>query len=194
VLQPYIIHSLPISYLPEVIPFEPYCLKTGDVPCENSLLRQVSSLLRRLPAIESGKFQDDFLMVSVWFWKFHYSYDLSVFGLGTITFASSGKGALISLIFISVRLPCLVYLSFCAQNHIYHDMNYDGYNLLEFRKWNVYWDWYEESGLSQWGGNQLFVLVLCSFRLHRQALNIFSLSLALRLVWCVSVLVPIFSN
>ncbi|KAL5055103.1 hypothetical protein RYX36_035785, partial [Vicia faba] len=34
----------------------------GDVPCENSLLRQVSSLLRRLPAIESGKFQDDFLM------------------------------------------------------------------------------------------------------------------------------------
>ena len=35
----------------------------GDIPCENSLLRQVSSLLRRLPAIESGKFQDDFLMV-----------------------------------------------------------------------------------------------------------------------------------
>ncbi|RVW60742.1 COP9 signalosome complex subunit 6b [Vitis vinifera] len=34
----------------------------GDIPCENSLLRQVSSLLRRLPAIESGKFQDDFLM------------------------------------------------------------------------------------------------------------------------------------
>lgn len=36
----------------------------GEIPCENSLLRQVSSLLRRLPAIESGKFQDDFLMVS----------------------------------------------------------------------------------------------------------------------------------
>ncbi|KAL4287948.1 hypothetical protein S245_067234 [Arachis hypogaea] len=35
----------------------------GDVPCENSLLRQVSSLLRRLPVIESGKFQDDFLMI-----------------------------------------------------------------------------------------------------------------------------------
>ncbi|KAF8014954.1 hypothetical protein BT93_H0678 [Corymbia citriodora subsp. variegata] len=33
-----------------------------EIPCENSLLRQVSSLLRRLPAIESGKFQDDFLM------------------------------------------------------------------------------------------------------------------------------------
>ena len=37
---------------------------TGDIPYENSLLRQVSSLLRRLPAIESVKFQDDFLMVS----------------------------------------------------------------------------------------------------------------------------------
>ncbi|KAM7252301.1 hypothetical protein ACFE04_024184 [Oxalis oulophora] len=34
----------------------------GEIPCENSLLRQVSSLLRRLPAIESEKFQDDFLM------------------------------------------------------------------------------------------------------------------------------------
>ncbi|KAM2613931.1 hypothetical protein TB2_028607 [Malus domestica] len=37
-------------------------MQKGDIPCENSLLRQVSSLLRRLPAIESGKFQDDFLM------------------------------------------------------------------------------------------------------------------------------------
>ncbi|PWA79498.1 JAB1/MPN/MOV34 metalloenzyme domain, Rpn11/EIF3F [Artemisia annua] len=34
----------------------------GEIPVENSLLRQVSSLLRRLPAIESQKFQDDFLM------------------------------------------------------------------------------------------------------------------------------------
>ncbi|KAK4851754.1 hypothetical protein QYF36_018089 [Acer negundo] len=33
-----------------------------NIACENSLLRQVSSLLRRLPAIESEKFQDDFLM------------------------------------------------------------------------------------------------------------------------------------
>ncbi|MFS7922272.1 putative COP9 signalosome subunit 6, MPN domain-containing protein [Helianthus anomalus] len=33
-----------------------------EIPPENSLLRQVSSLLRRLPAIESEKFQDDFLM------------------------------------------------------------------------------------------------------------------------------------
>ncbi|KAE8706585.1 COP9 signalosome complex subunit 6b [Hibiscus syriacus] len=37
-------------------------MQKGDIPCENSLLRQVSSLLRRLPAIESEKFQDDFLM------------------------------------------------------------------------------------------------------------------------------------
>lgn len=37
---------------------------SGDIPLENSLLRQVSSLLRRLPVTESGKFQDDFLMVS----------------------------------------------------------------------------------------------------------------------------------
>lgn len=42
-----------------------FFIKAGDVPCDNSLLRQVSSLVRRLPAIESGKFQDDFLMVSV---------------------------------------------------------------------------------------------------------------------------------
>ncbi|KAI7758358.1 hypothetical protein M8C21_013719 [Ambrosia artemisiifolia] len=33
-----------------------------EIPHENSLLRQVSSLLRRLPAVESEKFQDDFLM------------------------------------------------------------------------------------------------------------------------------------
>lgn len=39
-------------------------MQKGEIPCENSLLRQVSSLLRRLPAIESEKFQDDFLMVS----------------------------------------------------------------------------------------------------------------------------------
>ncbi|URE00437.1 COP9 signalosome complex subunit [Musa troglodytarum] len=33
-----------------------------DIPLDNSFLRQVSSLLRRLPAMESEKFQDDFLM------------------------------------------------------------------------------------------------------------------------------------
>ncbi|XP_024011879.1 COP9 signalosome complex subunit 6a [Eutrema salsugineum] len=37
-------------------------MQKGDIPCENSLLRQVSSLLRRLPAMESERFQDDFLM------------------------------------------------------------------------------------------------------------------------------------
>ncbi|XP_010263068.1 PREDICTED: COP9 signalosome complex subunit 6a [Nelumbo nucifera] len=37
-------------------------MQRGDIPMEDSLLRQVSSLLRRLPAIESGKFQDDFQM------------------------------------------------------------------------------------------------------------------------------------
>ncbi|TYH56648.1 hypothetical protein ES332_D08G035100v1 [Gossypium tomentosum] len=37
-------------------------MQKGDIPCESSVLRQVSSLLRRLPAIESEKFQDDFLM------------------------------------------------------------------------------------------------------------------------------------
>lgn len=37
-------------------------IQRGEIPYEHSLLRQVSSLLRRLPAIDSGKFQDDFLM------------------------------------------------------------------------------------------------------------------------------------
>ncbi|KAK4753094.1 hypothetical protein SAY87_021892 [Trapa incisa] len=37
-------------------------MQKGEIACDNSLLRQVSSLLRRLPVIESGKFQDDFLM------------------------------------------------------------------------------------------------------------------------------------
>ncbi|CAN6478052.1 unnamed protein product [Victoria cruziana] len=37
-------------------------MQKGEIPYESSLLRQVSSLLRRLPAIESDKFQDDFLM------------------------------------------------------------------------------------------------------------------------------------
>lgn len=37
-------------------------MERGDIPYDYSLVRQVSSLLRRLPAIESAKFQDDFLM------------------------------------------------------------------------------------------------------------------------------------
>lgn len=39
------------------------CADAGEVPLDNSLLRQVLSLLRRLPTIESEKFQDEFLMV-----------------------------------------------------------------------------------------------------------------------------------
>ncbi|KAF6136483.1 hypothetical protein GIB67_035042, partial [Kingdonia uniflora] len=38
-----------------------------DILCENSLLRLVSSLLRRLQVIESEKFQDDFLMTYILF-------------------------------------------------------------------------------------------------------------------------------
>ncbi|EFJ31504.1 hypothetical protein SELMODRAFT_74712 [Selaginella moellendorffii] len=37
-------------------------IQKGDAPPEHALLRQVSSLVRRLPAIDSPKFQDDFLM------------------------------------------------------------------------------------------------------------------------------------
>lgn len=40
-------------------------LWTGDAEYEHSLLRQISSLVRRLPAIDSPKFQDDFLMVGI---------------------------------------------------------------------------------------------------------------------------------
>ena len=39
-------------------------LYLGDIPCDNSLLRQVASLLRSLPAAQSEKFKEDFLMVS----------------------------------------------------------------------------------------------------------------------------------
>ncbi|CAN0922986.1 COP9 signalosome complex subunit 6a [Linum grandiflorum] len=37
-------------------------MQKGAIPRDNSLLRQVSSLVRRLPTIESEKFQDEFLM------------------------------------------------------------------------------------------------------------------------------------
>lgn len=67
-------------------------LLAGDIPCENSLLRQVSSLLRRLPAIESEKFQDDFLMVSAFcsFWflsstfEFHIMQDRNILNYSII--------------------------------------------------------------------------------------------------------------
>ena len=39
-------------------------LHLGDIPCDDSLLRQGASLLRSLPAAHSEKFNDNFLMVS----------------------------------------------------------------------------------------------------------------------------------
>ncbi|KAI4307520.1 hypothetical protein L6164_030697 [Bauhinia variegata] len=62
-------------------------MQKGDVPCENSLLRQVSSLLRRLPAIESGKFQDDFLM--------EYNDTLLITYLAMLTNCSSAMNELV---------------------------------------------------------------------------------------------------
>ncbi|KAF6145985.1 hypothetical protein GIB67_033344 [Kingdonia uniflora] len=59
----------------------------GDIPCENSLLRQVSSLLRRLPVIESEKFQDDFLM--------EYNDTVLITYLAMITNCSSGMNELV---------------------------------------------------------------------------------------------------
>ncbi|KAH8939757.1 hypothetical protein BDL97_15G053000 [Sphagnum fallax] len=37
-------------------------IQKGEAPYDHSLLRQVSSLIRRLPTIDSSRFQDDFLM------------------------------------------------------------------------------------------------------------------------------------
>ncbi|CAH8275281.1 unnamed protein product [Arabidopsis lyrata] len=37
-------------------------MQKGDIPCDNALFRQVSSLLRSLPAAESEKFHENFLM------------------------------------------------------------------------------------------------------------------------------------
>ncbi|OIW17386.1 hypothetical protein TanjilG_22498 [Lupinus angustifolius] len=62
-------------------------MQKGDVPCENSLLRQVSSLLRRLPAIESGKFQDDFIM--------EYNDTLLISYLAMLTNCSSATNELV---------------------------------------------------------------------------------------------------
>eukprot|EP00249_Psilotum_nudum_P013428 c24330_g1_i1 orf=506-1411(-) len=62
-------------------------VQNGEVPYEHSLLRQVSSLLRRLPAIESPKFQDDFLM--------EYNDTLLMTYLATITKCSSTMNELV---------------------------------------------------------------------------------------------------
>ncbi|KAF8082181.1 hypothetical protein N665_0845s0039 [Sinapis alba] len=39
-----------------------FAMQKGDIPCDNSLLRQAASLLRSLPAAHSEKFKDNFLM------------------------------------------------------------------------------------------------------------------------------------
>ncbi|KAK8506485.1 hypothetical protein V6N13_016322 [Hibiscus sabdariffa] len=62
-------------------------MQKGDLPCENALLRQVSSLLRRLPATESEKFQDDFLT--------EYNDTLLVTYLATFTNCSSTMNDLV---------------------------------------------------------------------------------------------------
>ncbi|KAK9706626.1 hypothetical protein RND81_07G140100 [Saponaria officinalis] len=65
-------------------------MQKGEIPCENALLRQVSSLLRRLPAIESEKFQDDFLM--------EYNDTLLVTYLAMLTSTSSAMNELVDKI------------------------------------------------------------------------------------------------
>ncbi|KAL5731542.1 COP9 signalosome complex subunit 6a [Ranunculus cassubicifolius] len=62
-------------------------MQKGDLPYDNSLVRQVTSLLRRLPAIESAKFQDDFLM--------EYNDTLLVTYLAMITNCSSTMNELV---------------------------------------------------------------------------------------------------
>ncbi|KAH9576357.1 hypothetical protein CY35_01G157200 [Sphagnum magellanicum] len=56
-------------------------IQKGEAPYDHSLLWQVSSLIRRLPAIDSSRFQDDFLM--------EYNDTLLMTYLATITKCSS---------------------------------------------------------------------------------------------------------
>lgn len=62
-------------------------MEKGDIPYDYSLARQVSSLLRRLPAMESSKFQDNFLM--------EYNDTLLVTYLAMITNCSSTMNELV---------------------------------------------------------------------------------------------------
>ncbi|CAK9873661.1 unnamed protein product [Sphagnum jensenii] len=62
-------------------------IQKGEVPYEHSLLRQVSSLVRRLPAIDSSRFQDDFVM--------EYNDTLLMTYLATITKCSSTMNELV---------------------------------------------------------------------------------------------------
>ncbi|CAM6027556.1 unnamed protein product [Sphagnum balticum] len=62
-------------------------IQKGEAPYEHSLLRQVSSLVRRLPAIDSSRFQDDFVM--------EYNDTLLMTYLATITKCSSTMNELV---------------------------------------------------------------------------------------------------
>ncbi|CAK9275875.1 unnamed protein product [Sphagnum jensenii] len=62
-------------------------IQKGEAPYDHSLLRQVSSLVRRLPAIDSSRFQDDFLM--------EYNDTLLMTYLATITKCSSTMNELV---------------------------------------------------------------------------------------------------
>ncbi|CAE6243464.1 unnamed protein product [Arabidopsis arenosa] len=62
-------------------------MQKDDIPCDNSLLRQVSSLLRRLPAMESERFQDNFLM--------EYNDKLLITYLAMITTCSSNMNEMV---------------------------------------------------------------------------------------------------
>ncbi|AQK58201.1 COP9 signalosome complex subunit 6a [Zea mays] len=72
-------------------------MQKGDIPMDNSLLRQVSSLVRRLPATESQKFQDDFLM--------EYNDTLLMTYLAMFTNCSSTMNELVEKINTSYERP-----------------------------------------------------------------------------------------
>ncbi|OEL30668.1 COP9 signalosome complex subunit 6a [Dichanthelium oligosanthes] len=72
-------------------------MQKGDIPVDNSLLRQVSSLVRRLPAMESQKFQDDFLM--------EYNDTLLMTYLAMFTNCSSTMNELVEKINTSYERP-----------------------------------------------------------------------------------------
>ncbi|KAK3122073.1 hypothetical protein QOZ80_8BG0664760 [Eleusine coracana subsp. coracana] len=72
-------------------------MQKGETPVDNSLLRQVASLVRRLPAMESQKFQDDFLM--------EYNDTLLVTYLAMFTNCSSTMNELVEKISTSYERP-----------------------------------------------------------------------------------------
>ncbi|GJN03888.1 hypothetical protein PR202_ga21382 [Eleusine coracana subsp. coracana] len=72
-------------------------MQKGETPVDNSLLRQVASLVRRLPAMESQKFQDDFLM--------EYNDTLLMTYLAMFTNCSSTMNELVEKISTSYERP-----------------------------------------------------------------------------------------